>query len=207
MRGKYKRLFLSPWTSMIASIISILVLPAVYYFGSRSGQIDWADRYDLLLRLVLTATLYYSLKTHKLFLMQASTVGLIFCMLMGQAQYTLNDLAARDSETYIVMGIQGFIFLAVEMMILFIQTFICINHFVIHAVQRLESIRISINQISILFLLGFLAVQLIIAPTLNFGWRYILYIWTLHLNEFFIFILVACAELILMIDQREYAGG
>ena len=52
-----------------------------------------------------------------------------------------------------------------------------------------------------------MVIQLAIAPVLSFERDYILYIWTLHLDELFIFILVACAELILMIDQREYAGG
>ncbi len=207
MRGKFKRLFLLPGTALAAAVVSMLILPAVWYFGTRSGQLDWAEKFDLLLKLVLTGTLVYSLKTHKLFLMQAATVGLLFCMLCGQAQYTLDDLGSRDSETYIVMGLQGFIFLAVELMMLFIQCFVCINHFVIHAARRQGTIRVSINQVSLLFLLGFLIVQMIIAPTLNFGWEYKLYVWTLHLNEFFIFILVACAELILMIDQKEYAGG
>lgn len=50
-------------------------------------------------------------------------------------------------------------------------------------------------------------IQLIIAPILTFERDYILYIWTLHLDELSIFILVACAELILMIDQHEYIGG
>ena len=65
----------------------------------------------------------------------------------------------------------------------------------------------SINQVSLLFLLTLLIVQLMIAPSLSFERDYILFIWTLHLDELFIFILVACAELILMIDQREYTGG
>lgn len=54
--------------------------------------------------------------------------------------------------------------------------------------------------------LGVVIIQLIIAPILTFEPNYIYYIWTLHLDELFIFILVACAELILMIDQWEYTG-
>ena len=50
-------------------------------------------------------------------------------------------------------------------------------------------------------------IQLLIAPILTFERDSIYYIWTLHLDELFIFILVACAELVLMIDQREYTGG
>ena len=65
----------------------------------------------------------------------------------------------------------------------------------------------SVNQVSIIFLLALVIVQLVIAPILSFDLNYVLYIWTLHLDELFIFILVACAELVLMIDQREIAGA
>ena len=205
--NRYKRFFISEYTASIAALASILVLPVIYYFGKRSGGIDPACLYDLLMRLLLIGTLVYSLKTHKLFLMQAATVGLLFCMLCAQSQYALGKLASQDSEVYITMGLQGFIFLAGERMILFIQSFVCVSHFIIHAARRQEAIRVSLNQVALLFLLALLIVQLIIAPVLAFERDYVLYIWTLHLDELFIFLLVACAELILMIDQREYTGG
>ena len=205
--SRYKRFFLSERTVVIAAVMSIAILPVIWYFGTRSGGIDLADRYDLLMRLLLVATLFWSLKKHKLFLMQAATVGLLFCMLCAQSQYALGNLASRDSETYITMGLQGFIFLAGERMILFIQSFVCISHFIIHAARKQEAIRVSVNQVSILFLLALVIVQLMIAPVLAFDLAYVLYVWTLHLDELFIFILVACAELILMIDQREFEGA
>lgn len=205
--SRYKRFFLHERTALVSASASILILPVIYFFGTRSGGIDPAGFYDLLMRFCLVGTLFYSLKTHKLFLMQAATVGLLFCMLCAQSQYALGELASKDSETYITMGLQGFVFLAEERMILFIQSFICVSHFIIHAIQRQEVIRVSINQVSLLFLLALLIVQLIIAPILSFERDYILYIWTLHLDGLLIFILVACAELILMIDQREYVGG
>lgn len=205
--NRYKRFFISEYTASIAALASILVLPVIYYFGKRSGGIDPAGLFDLLMRLLLIGTLVYSLKTHKLFLMQAATVGLLFCMLCAQSQYALGKLASQDSEVYITMGLQGFIFLAGERMILFIQSFVCVSHFIIHAARRQEAIRVSLNQVALLFLLALLIVQLIIAPVLAFERDYVLYIWTLHLDELFIFLLVACAELILMIDQREYTGG
>ena len=207
LANRYKRFFLSERTSLVAAVMALLVLPAIWFFGSRSGGLDLAGRYDLLMRLLLIVTLFWSLKKHKLFLMQAAVVGLLFCMLCAQSQYALGNLASRDSETYITMGLQGFIFLAGERMILFIQSFVCISHFIIHAARKQEAIRISVNQVSILFLLALVIVQLIIAPVLSFDPDYVLYVWTLHLDELFIFILVACAELILMIDQREFAGA
>ena len=207
LANRYKRFFLSERTSLVAAVMAVLVLPAIWFFGSRSGGLDLAGRYDLLMRLLLIVTLFWSLKKHKLFLMQAAGVGLLFCMLCAQSRYALGDLASRDSETYITMGLQGFIFLAGERMILFIQSFVCISHFIIHAARKQEAIRISVNQVSILFLLALVIVQLIIAPVLSFDPDYVLYVWTLHLDELFIFILVACAELILMIDQREFAGA
>ena len=207
LSGQYKRFFINEHTALVAAVVSVLILPVIYFFGTRSGGLNLAGRYDLLLRFLLVATLFYSLKTHKLFLMQAATVGLLFCMLCAQSQYALDDLASRASETYITMGLQGFIFLAGERMLLFIQSFVCVSHFIIHAARRQEAIRVSVNQISILFLLALVIIQLIIAPALTFERDYILYVWTLHLDELFIFILVACAELILMIDQREFGGA
>ena len=207
LSGRYKRFFINEHTALVAAVVSVVILPVIYFFGTRSGGLNLAGRYDLLLRFLLVATLFYSLKTHKLFLMQAATVGLLFCMLCAQSQYALDDLASRASETYITMGLQGFIFLAGERMLLFIQSFVCVSHFIIHAARRQEAIRVSVNQISILFLLALVIIQLIIAPALTFERDYILYVWTLHLDELFIFILVACAELILMIDQREFGGA
>ena len=205
--SRYKRFFMSDYTALISALASFLIFPVICYFGTRSGGIGPAGIHDLLMRFLLVGTLLYSLKTHKLFLMQAATVGLIFCMLCAQSQFALGKLASQDSETYIMMGLQGFIFLAGERMILFIQSFICVSHFIIHAARKQEAIRVSLNQIAILFLLALLIVQLIIAPALTFERSYVLYIWTTHLDELFIFLLVACAELILMIDQREYIGG
>ena len=205
--NRYKRFFLSECTALIAALASVLVMPVIYHFGTSSGSLDPAGLFDLLMRLLLILTLFYALRTHKLFLMQAATVGLLFCMLCAQSQYALGKLANQDSETYIIMGLQGFVFLAVERMILFIQLFVCVSHFIIHAVRRQEAIRVSLNQVSILFLLTLVMIQLLIAPTLTFERDSIYYIWTLHLDELFIFILVACAELVLMIDQREYTGG
>lgn len=207
LSNRYKRFFLSESTARIAALASVLVMPVIYYFGTGSGSLDPAGFYDLLMRLLLVGTLFYALKTHKLFLMQAATVGLLFCMLCTQSQYALGKLANQDSETYIIMGLQGFVFLAVERMILFIQSFVCVSHFILHAARRQEAIRVSLNQVSILFLLALVMIQLIIAPVLAFERDYIYYIWTLHLDELFIFILVACAELVLMLDQREYTGG
>lgn len=204
--NRYKRFFLSEHTALIAAFVSILLMPVIYFFGKRSGSLDGAGLYDLLMRLLLICTLFYALKRHKLFLIQAATVGLLFCMLCTQSQYALGKLANQDSEVYIIMGLQGFVFLAVERMLLFIQSFICVSHFIIHAARRQEAVRVSLNQVSILFLLALVIVQLIIAPILTFEPNYIYYIWTLHLDELFIFILVACAELILMIDQWEYTG-
>ena len=107
--NRYKRFFLSECTALIAALASVLVMPVIYHFGTSSGSLDPAGLFDLLMRLLLILTLFYALRTHKLFLMQAATVGLLFCMLCAQSQYALGKLANQDSETYIIMGLQGFV--------------------------------------------------------------------------------------------------
>ena len=204
--GGYRAFFLSERTATCAAVLAIATMPLISYFGLCSGTFDLADVYDLAIRCALVVTLLSSIRSHKLLLMQAATVGLLLCMLSVQSRYALGDLANVDSEVYIAMGLQGFVFLAVERMILFVQTLICINHFVIHTSRRQGRTRMFVNRAAILFLLALVFVQLSIAPSLTFDWDYIMNIWTLHLDELLIFILVMTAELILMIDGRELMG-
>ena len=166
-----------------------------------------AVEYSLLVRVALAITLFYGVRAHKLFLMQAALVGLLFNILSWQTQYALGELVRIDSETFITMGLQGLIFLAGERMLLFIQSFFCVNHFIINGARRQEAIRVSVNQVTLLFLIGLLIVQMLIAPALTFEQGYIIYILALHMAELFNFILIACAELIIMIDQKEIVGG
>ena len=62
LANRYKRFFLSERTSLVAAVMAVLVLPAIWFFGSRSGGLDLAGRYDLLMRLLLIVTLFWSLK-------------------------------------------------------------------------------------------------------------------------------------------------
>ena len=201
--GWYRRFFLSERTATITAVLALVLIPVILFLGFSTGMMDLASIYDLLIRFLLIATLLYSIRKHKLLLMQAATVGLLFCMLYSQSQYALTSLAALDSELYITMGLQGFIFLAIEQMILFVESLVCFDHFVVHVARRRGATRLFINRAAILFLLALLVVQLIIAPTLSFVPTYVQYLWTMHFDELIIFVLLMCAELITLIDSLE----
>ena len=62
LSGRYKRFFLSERTALIAAFMSILILPVIYFFETRSGGIELPGVYDLMLRFLLIVTLYYSLR-------------------------------------------------------------------------------------------------------------------------------------------------
>lgn len=132
----YRRFFLSERTATVSAVLALVVMALVLYFGIRAGALNMAGIYDLFIRFVLVTTLLYSIRTHKLLLMQATTAGLLFCMLCAQSQYALGELANVDSDTYITMGLQGFIFLAVERMILFAQSLVCFDYFAIYVARR-----------------------------------------------------------------------
>lgn len=51
---------------------------------------------------------------------------------------------------------------------------------------------------------GLLVVQMIFAPTLYLDQLYIQYLWAVHLDELIIFVLLMCAELIMLIDSPEF---
>ena len=204
--GWYRRLYMMEHTPTVAAALALAVMPVVLYSGLCSGALGLPTLYELFIGFLLVITLFYSIRKHKLLLMQAATVGLLFVMLLAQAQYALGELWSVDSETYITMGLNGFIFLAGEQMILFVQSLVCLNYFFIFVARRRGATRMSVNRAAILFLLALLVVQLAIAPGLSLESTYILHVWTLLLDELAIFVLVAHAELILFIDAQELAG-
>ncbi|MEE0028534.1 MAG: hypothetical protein U0J70_13165 [Atopobiaceae bacterium] len=204
--GWYRRFFLSERTATITAVLAMAVMPIVLSLGIRTDSMNLANVYNLLLRLLLVATLTYSIRLHKLLLMQAATVGLLFCMVCTQSQYALGDLVKVDSEVFITMGLQGFIFLAVEQMILFVESLVCFDHFVVHVTRRRGATCLFVNRAAIVFLLALLGVQLAVAPTLRFDRAHILYVWAMHLDELIVFILLMCAELVLLIDSPELTG-
>ena len=201
--GWYRQFFMSERTATISAVLVLTLLPVMLLLGLFSDMMDLASFYNGMLRFLLVATLLYSIRKHELLLMQGATVGLLFCILCAQSEYALCELAEMDSEVYISMGLQGFIFLAVEQMVLFVESLVCFDHFVIYAARQRGATRLFVNRAAILFLLALLVVQLIIAPMLSFGEGYIIYVWATHLGELISFILIMCAELILLIDSLE----
>ena len=57
-----KRPSLSERTALTAAVMSVLILPVIYFFETRSGGIELPGVYDLMLRFLLIVTLYYSLR-------------------------------------------------------------------------------------------------------------------------------------------------
>jgi len=53
LSSRYKRFFMNERTALIAAVMSMLILPVIYSFGIRSGGIDLAGSYDLLMRFLL----------------------------------------------------------------------------------------------------------------------------------------------------------
>ena len=39
LSNRYKRFFISERTALISAVMSVLILPVIYYFGTRSGGI------------------------------------------------------------------------------------------------------------------------------------------------------------------------
>lgn len=201
--GWYRQFFLSERTATITAVLALALMLVVLFLHISSGVMDLSGIYNLLMRFLLVAALLYSIRKHELLLMQGAAVGLLFCMVCAQSQYALGILASMDSELYITMGLQGFVFLAIEEMVLFVESLVCINHFVVHVARRRGATCLFVNQAAILFLLALLVGQLIVAPMLVFGQEYVIYVWVAYLDELFTMILIMCAELILLIDSPE----
>ncbi len=201
----YKRVFFSQLTATIAMICVLLTGIATVVTGKISGEMLFYDYFDVAVKLVLAAFLFYGYRKQNLIAMQAGCSGLLLCLLYGQAGYVLDELLVQDTNNFIILGFWGSFFLAGELMLLILEFIVVCNHFVINILKKHSFIRISLNQTTILLLLGFLFLQLFVNSKLMFAPITLAYFGVSHLCIISIFVLVACAELIIALDDGN--GG
>ena len=206
MKSKYRLFYFSEKTPAAAAIAAAACSVIYIILGTVSGLTGLIDYFDLIVRVLVLAALLYSYMKHNLLLMQAACIGLLFCMMYVQAYYALETLYLKSAEEYIAMGFFGSIFVANELMILFVTLLIVVNHFIIFTVEKNSNIRIAVNQLCIIVLLVLHVFQLFVFIGLKIGlWQTICFT-VFALSEIAALICVDSGELILALDRNERLG-
>ena len=203
MDSRYRRLFFSEKTPFVAAAVAVAANIAYLAAGLPSGNAGVYEFFDFAVRLLVLSLLLFAYRKHRLMLLQASCMALLFCMLYTQASYALGTLLAVEAEEYISLGMSGSLFLADELMILVIEFVITANYLIMHAEEKVPYVRTAVNQICIAVLLALLALQIFVNAGLPFGRQFVITFAFSRLSGIATLVCVACGELILAIDRGE----
>lgn len=201
----YKRIFFSELTATIAFISILVFIAGDCVAKSVAGYLNRFDCFDIAAQLAFSVFLFFGYRKHNLMAMQGGCSGLLVSVVYSQAVYVLNDLLSLGFETFVDLGFWGSFYLAGQLMLLILEVILMISHFVLFILKKRNFIQISLNQVVIIIMLAFLLLQMFVVSRITAEWRVIASMSVINLRALGIYILIACAELILALDAGS--GG
>lgn len=147
---KHESIFLNEYfmagTCIFVVIASVLTL---IFFRS---EMDYYMLFELLTKLVTTVTVFLAYKFYKWDVSKGLMGGVLFCLMYQEAYLVLGGLwGEQDFDTYLVVGIQGSLYLAAAGMSFLMTIIITVNHFFINYSTYGNPKNVTFNRIAIVF--------------------------------------------------------
>lgn len=175
--------------SAVCGFVSLLILAI-------SNEMTLLDSFEKTIKIVITLFTLWSFSRFHWDAMKGMMGSLLFALLYQECFLVLGKLwgETSDFDYYLVMGVQGSLYLAAQSMSFLMTVIIIINHFVLNY-SRLDNINnVIFNQISIVFKLMLYIFLLIINGYLNITLStQINYVFE-YLSDICILIMVICID-------------
>ncbi len=176
-------------TCLFAAITSLI---AFILMLSRN---DYFARFEVLVKLMIVTALYLSFRHYNWDVAKGLMGGVLFCLMYREAYLVLGNLwAEEDFDTYLVVGVQGSIYLASAGMSFLMTIIITINHFIINYAKHGNPGNVILNRMAILFKLVVYVILIVTNSVLGFSpillWENSL----LYLSDMAVLLLLVCIE-------------
>lgn len=144
----------------ILSLISILII--------RNSR-EYFALFDILIKLFTTVSMYFAFRHYNWDVAKGLMGGVLFSFMYREAYLVLGSLwGEADFDTYLVVGVQGSIYLATAGMSFLLTVIITINHFLINYAKHGNPDNVIFNRMAIGFKLAVYALLLITNGMLGF---------------------------------------
>lgn len=146
-------LFLSERLLKIISIISVLCGAISLIFLGISQDAQLLVIFEKIVKIMITILTFAAFTKYHWDAMQGMIGGLLFALLYQEAFLVLGKLwgETSDFDTFLIMGVQGSLYLAAQSMSFLMTVIIVVNHFVINYSRFGNLANVIFNQISIIF--------------------------------------------------------
>lgn len=108
--------------------------------------------FGILAKLITAVAMYLAFRSYKWDVAKGLMGGILFCMLYQEAHLVLAELwGEQDFDTYLVVGVQGSLYLAAAGMTFLMTVIITVNHFFISYAFCGNPKNVILNRMAILF--------------------------------------------------------
>ena len=147
--------------AVITSVISLVFIPS---------QSDSFTKFEIMVKLLTTIAMFFAFKYYNWDVAKGLMGGVLFCLMYQEAYLVLGRLwGEQDFDTYLVVGVQGSLYLAAAGMSFLMTIIITINHFIINYALRGNPENVIFNRMAIIFKLAVYVLLLITNSKLGFS--------------------------------------
>ena len=136
---------------MLATCVFVIVTSVISLFFNRIEG-DSLTMFEILVKLVTTFAMYLAFRHFNWDVAKGLMGGVLFCLMYQEAYLVLARLwGEEDFDTYLVVGVQGSIYLAAAGMSFLMTIIITINHFLINYAKHGNPENVIFNRMAIIF--------------------------------------------------------
>lgn len=148
--NKHESIFLSEQLMVVACAFVVASSVISFIFFRIAGE-SYAD-FEVVVKLVTAVFMFRAYKHYNWDVAKGLMGGLLFCLMYQEAYLVLGRLwGEEDFDTYLVVGVQGSIYLAAAGMSFLMTIIITINHFFINYAKHGNPENVILNRMAIIF--------------------------------------------------------
>ncbi len=145
--------FLSERLMMFSCIFAIVTSIASFILVSFDR--DSFEMFGIIAKMISVIAIYPAFRHYNWDVAKGLMGGILFCLMYQEAYLVLARLwGEEDFDTYLVVGVQGSIYLAAAGMSFMMTIIITINHFIINYAKHGNPENVILNRMAILFKFG-----------------------------------------------------
>ncbi|WP_155834089.1 hypothetical protein [Butyrivibrio sp. VCD2006] len=171
---------------VVTSIICLVFIP---------NEGDSFNNFEILIKLSTTIAMYLAYRNYSWDVAKGLMGGVLFCIMYQEAYLVLGKLwGEEDFDTYLIVGVQGSIYLAAAGMSFLMTIIITLNHFLINYARHGNPENVILNRMAISF--KFVVYLLLLIANSKLGFTRML-LWKnafQYLNDMSIFLLLVSIE-------------
>lgn len=164
----HESIFLNERLMTIACMFVVVASVISFIFFRMAGE-SYAD-FEVVVKLVTSVFMFYAFRHYNWDVAKGLMGGLLFCLMYQEAYLVLGRLwGQEDFDTYLVVGVQGSIYLAAAGMSFLMTIIITINHFFINYAKHGNPENVILNRMAIIFKFAVYVLLLVSNSMLGFS--------------------------------------